>query len=61
MAGVRSVIHARSTEEINAKYPNLIVWDRSHPNWMTVVGGHVRIDEEPTVVLPATLDEQCGW
>jgi hypothetical protein len=65
MGGVWSVIHARSKEQINAKYPSLIVWDHPRPNWMTDEWYHrissartFDIDEEPTGWLRAVRDDQ---
>jgi hypothetical protein len=67
MGRVWSVIHARSKEEINAKYPSLIVWDRPRPSWMTdecfdriSSARTFDIDEEPTSWLRVMLDEQRG-
>ena len=64
MGGVWAVIHARSKEEISAKYPNLTVYD-GRPNWMTVQMYNeivstltIDISEEPTGWLRALLDEQ---
>jgi hypothetical protein len=63
--GVWAVIHARSKEEISAKYPDLIVWDGPRPNWMTddwynriSSESTFDIDEEPRGWLRAVLDEQ---
>jgi hypothetical protein len=62
IGGVWSIIHARSKEEINAKYPNLIVGDRPRPNWMTdecynriSSARTFDIDEEPTGWLRVML------
>jgi hypothetical protein len=65
MGGVWSVIHARSKEEVRAKYPNLTVWDGPRPNWMTeqmydeiAAARTFDIDEEPRGWLRVMLDEQ---
>ncbi|HKD25742.1 MAG TPA: hypothetical protein VKC66_07470 [Xanthobacteraceae bacterium] len=65
MGGVWSIIHAQSKEEINAKYPSLMVWDRLRPNWLAdecynriSSARTFDIDEEPTGWLRAMLDQQ---